>query len=264
MKRILMLLLVCTVVFSCQKKDPNVVTIKTNFGDIKVKLYEDTPRHRENFLKLVKDGFYEGILFHRVINHFMIQAGDPDSRKASSGAALGESEIGYTIDAEILPQHFHRKGVLAAAREGDQVNPERKSSGSHFYLAQGKVFTPQQLDSAVITINKRRYAALVGQLKQKRSGEIEACTQEKNQQRLAEIDREIEEEARQLFGKEELVLSEEQKEAYTTVGGIPHLDGAYTVFGEIVEGTEVLDKIAAVKTDKRDRPLEDVVILKME
>lgn len=156
--------------WSCEKKDPNVVIIQTNFGDIKVRLYEQTPRHRDNFLKLTKEGYYEGILFHRVIPHFMIQAGDPDSKHAQAGEVLGGNSINYMIDAEIRPEFFHKKGALAAAREGDEVNPLKKSSGSHFYIVQGKVFRPSELDSLVVKINDRRRQTILDRLKKKRSG----------------------------------------------------------------------------------------------
>lgn len=258
------ILLFCIFLASCGKKDPNIVSIKTNYGTIRVRLYDETPRHRDNFLKLAEEGYYEGILFHRVISDFVIQAGDPDSRNARQGLILGANEIGYRLDAEILPQYFHRKGVLAAAREGDNVNPDRQSSGSHFYIVQGKVFRPSELDSAVEQINVKRYQALFGQLQEKRQAEIRAYELAKEYKELERINEELSGEVRRLFDKEKLVLTEEQKKAYTTVGGIPHLDGAYTVFGEVVEGLEIVDKIAALKTDGNNRPLKDVVILKIE
>lgn len=190
-----------------QQNKEAMVIISTSFGDMKIKLYNETPYHRDNFIKLAKEGFYDGLLFHRVIKGFMIQGGDPNSRNAAPGQQLGSGGPGYTLPAEILPQLFHKKGVLSAARTGDQVNPQRRSSGSQFYLVQGKVYTEEEL------------AAL---------------------------------EARGF------VFSEAQKQAYTTIGGTPFLDAQYTVFGEVVEGLEVVDKIAAVATAPGDRPLEDV------
>lgn len=264
MKFTLILGILCLFLSACEKKDPNVVSVKTNFGTIKVRLYDDTPLHRDNFLKLAREGYYEGILFHRVIPQFVIQAGDPDSRQARSGMILGANEIGYQIEAEICPQHYHRKGVLAAAREGDNVNPERKSSGSHFYIVQGKIFRPAELDSAVEQINDKRYQMLFEQLQKQREPEIRAYELAKDYGNLEKVNEELSLETRRLFEQEKLVLTEEQKNAYTTVGGIPHLDGAYTVFGEVVEGLEVVDKITALKTDGHNRPLKDVVILKME
>jgi peptidyl-prolyl cis-trans isomerase B (cyclophilin B) len=173
--------------------------IHTDYGDIKGYLYNDTPKHRDNFVKLVKEGWYDGSVFHRVINEFMIQGGH---------SSTGQVDPGYKIPAEILPNHFHKKGALAAARMGDPVNPERESSGSQFYIVQGKVFNDPTLD-----------------MMEQQSGKT---------------------------------FTEEQRKAYTTVGGTPHLDGAYTVFGQIADGFDVIDKIAAVKTKPGDRPVNDV------
>ncbi len=191
-----------------------LVKMETTMGDITVKLYDETPEHRDNFLSLIEDGFYEDVLFHRVINQFMIQAGDPMSRDAVPGEPLGSGGPGYTIPAEIVSGIYHRRGALAAARQGDQMNPERESSGSQFYIVHGRVFTEEGL--------------------------------------------------RQMAEERDLDLNEEQKELYTTIGGTPHLDNAYTVFGQVLEGMEVVERIAAMETDDRDRPLEDVSIVRME
>ncbi len=191
------------------------VLLQTSMGNIIVRLSDATPLHRDNFIKLVKSKFYNGILFHRVINKFMIQAGDPDSRNAAPGKPLGEGGPGYTVPAELRPELFHKKGVIAAAREGDDVNPLKASSGSQFYLTQGRVFTSVQLDSLEI---------------------------------------------KRLKGRK---IPEAHRAVYTTLGGVPHLDQNYTVFGEVVKGIEVIDSIAAVPTSKgkdKDRPLTDVKI----
>lgn len=185
-----------------------LVMIKTEFGDITLVLYNDTPLHRDNFLKLANEGYYDGVLFHRVINAFMIQGGDPNSKTAQPGQPLGTGGPDYTIPAEIVQGLFHKKGALAAARLGDQQNPQRRSSGSQFYIVQGKIWTPEELD----------------QMEQQRG---------------------------QAF-------SPEQRKAYTTIGGTPHLDAAYTVFGEVVDGLEVVDRIASVQTGPGDRPAQDV------
>lgn len=198
-----------------------------------------------------------------MIPDFVIQAGDPDSRNARPGMILGANGINYQLRRKSYPGIFIG-GVLAAAREGDNVNPERKSSGSHFYIVQGKVFQPAELDSLVDRINNKRHQALFERLQQYRALEIRAYELEKDYQTLEKINKELSEETRKLFEKEKLVLTEEQRKAYTTVGGIPHLDGAYTVFGEVIEGMDVVDKITALKTDGNNRPLKDVVILKME
>ena len=197
-----------------RKKD---VLLQTSMGDIHVRLSDSTPLHRDNFLKLVKQGFYDSVLFHRVINNFMIQSGDPDSKNAPAGKPLGEGSPGYTVPAEFRTILFHKKGVIAAARQGDNVNPQKASSGSQFYITQGKKFTDGALDSLeTYRLNGRKIPA-------------------------------------------------DQREAYKTIGGTPFLDQGYTVFGEVVKGIEVVDKIAAVPTSKaadRDRPLENVMILK--
>lgn len=185
------------------------VLVETDFGTMKIKLYNETPRHRDNFLKLVREGFYNDLLFHRVIRNFMIQGGDPNSRNAKAGAPLGNGNpLGYTIPAEFVPTLIHRKGALAAARQGDQVNPKKASSPSQFYIVQGDVWTNDVLN------------------------QMEAA-----------------------YGKK---FSAEQRKVYTTEGGTPHLDGDYTVFGQVVEGLDVIDKIAAVQCGYADRPLKDV------
>ncbi len=205
---------------ACKKSEP-VVRIETSMGDVKVKLYNETPIHRDNFLKLVDEHFYDGILFHRVINNFMDQFGDPDSKTAAPGQPLGANDVGYTLPAEILPNAYHKKGALNAAREDNAYNPERRSSGSQFCLFMGRKFTDAQLDSLVEKVN---------------SGWRKDCP---------------------------LVLNEEQRKLYTTIGGSPHLDGEYTVFGEVIEGQDIVDAIAGVPTDSLDRPISDVKIITM-
>ena len=191
---------------TCQAQKANeketVVVIKTSMGTIKAKLYNDTPQHRDNFIKLVNEGWYNGSPFHRVIKQFMIQGGQN---------ADGRLDPGYTVPAEFKSNHFHKKGALAAARQPDQVNPKKASSGSQFYIVQGKVYDDKWLD-----------------MFENRSGKV---------------------------------LSAKQRQAYKTVGGTPHLDGDYTVFGEVTEGLDVVDKIAAVKTGAMDVPVEPVTII---
>lgn len=200
-----------------KKKDrKSDVLLQTSMGDIVIRLSDSTPLHRDNFLKLVKVSFYDSILFHRVINHFMIQAGDPESKSAPSGKPLGNGGPGYTVPAEFRSTIFHKKGVIAAARMGDNVNPEKASSGSQFYLTQGRIFTDAGLDSVETYRLKRKIPA-------------------------------------------------EQREVYKTIGGTPHLDQNYTVFGEVVEGSDVIDTIASVETSKGadlNRPIKDVRIIK--
>lgn len=253
-----------TLFFSaCGRVDESVVNIDTSEGTITVRLYDDTPLHRDNFVKLVKEGFYDGLLFHRVIDHFMIQGGDPDSRNAGPGALLGEGDPGYQIDAEIRPGHFHKKGVLAAAREGDEMNPERRSSGSQFYLVQGNVFTPESLDNTVARVNEYRRMAVYERVKRHYAAALDSLQSAGDQKELAVLSERLTALCDSLFQSECLSLTPEQREVYTTLGGTPHLDGQYTVFGEITEGMDVLERIAAVSTDENDRPLRDVVIKRM-
>jgi len=198
------------------------VIIKTTMGDIKVKLYNETPIHRDNFVKLVKQRYFDGILFHRVIDNFMIQSGDPDSKQRVPEKLYGDGGPEYDLPAEILPEIFHKKGVLAAAREGDDVNPLRKSSASQFYSVKGKVFDDEGLNAQEERVNKRNKALGI---------------------------------------EKEYKIFKERRDVYKTIGGTPHLDTQYTIFGEVVEGIDIVDKIASVKTDKNDRPVEDVWII---
>ncbi|HAI75692.1 MAG TPA: peptidylprolyl isomerase [Microscillaceae bacterium] len=192
------------------KKD-YLITISTAYGDMKLVLFDQTPLHKANFLKLVQEGFYDEVLFHRVIQSFMIQGGDPESRNAPLGTALGNGTTGYTVPAEFHPDLFHKKGVLAAARKGDDVNPNRESSGCQFYIVQGKVFDEATLTQVEETRLKRK-------------------------------------------------LPEAHREVYKTLGGAPHLDQAYTVFGELLSGFEVIDAIAAMPVDERNRPLANIAM----
>ena len=189
--------------------EERLVKIETTLGNMVVKLYNETPGHRDNMIKLIEEGFFNGQLFHRVIKDFMIQAGDPHSIGAEKGQRLGTGGPGYTIPAEFNQHLIHKKGALSAARQGDNANPDKASSGSQFYIVQGRVFSPEELN---------------------------------------------------LMAQSDMVkLTREMVEIYTTLGGTPHLDGSYTVFGEVVEGLGLLDRIAAQDTDTYDRPLEDVV-----
>ena len=203
-----------------KKKDrKRDVLMQTTMGDIVIRLSDSTQLHRDNFLKLVKVGYYDSVLFHRVIQNFMLQSGDPNSKRAAAGQPLGNGGPGYTVPAEFRTTLFHKKGVIAAARAGDEVNPQKASSGSQFYIVQGKVFSDTGLDSVeTFRLNGRK-------------------------------------------------IPPTEREVYKTIGGTPHLDQGYTVFGEVVKGMDVVDKIAAVQTSKgqdRDRPLQDIRIIKMK
>ncbi|TAL49527.1 MAG: peptidylprolyl isomerase [Chitinophagaceae bacterium] len=226
MKKFFILTTFMSLIISCfaqkdtlvRKKDrKRDVLLQTNYGDITIRLSDSTPLHRDNFLKLVKKKYYDSVLFHRVIKNFMIQSGDPDSKNAKPGQPLGNGSPGYTIPAEFRPSLFHKKGVIAAARLGDNLNPQKASSGSQFYIVQGKIFTDAGLDSI---------------------------------------------ETQRLGGRK---IPAGQRIVYKTIGGVPHLDQGYTVFGEVVKGIDIVDNIASVPTSKaqdRDRPLQDIRIIK--
>jgi len=199
----------CLNTYSQQK-----VLLQTSMGDVVVKLYQSTPEHSNNFIKLAKEGFYDSTFFHRIINNFMIQGGDPQSHPSSNTGTVGNGGPAYTLPAEINNQFIHKKGALAAARQGDQINPEKRSSGSQFYIVEGQKYP-------------RKY---MGNFEEKRGEKY----------------------------------TEEQLEAYETIGGTPHLDGEYTVFGEVISGMKVVEKISDVETASEDRPIKDVYIIKMK
>ncbi|WP_319479693.1 peptidylprolyl isomerase [uncultured Draconibacterium sp.] len=242
-----------------QSNEQELVVISTDFGEIKLKLYDDTPEHKQNFLKLIDEGYYDGTLFHRVMKNFMIQGGDPDSKDAAPGARLGTGNPGYTIPAEILPQHFHKKGALAAARRGGPSNPEKRSSGSQFYIVQGEVFTPGKLDTMEMMLNSRAKNEFLQEKFAEAKPKIDEYRKNNDQDGFNIFVAELRVAADSAWTEQpKFVFSDEQREAYTTIGGYPSLDGEYTVFGEVVEGLDVLDKIAAVETDKYDRPNTDI------
>lgn len=210
----LLLLAFSAMSLSPGEKD-EIVQIRTSYGDVYIRLYDDTPVHKANFIRLAKEGFFDSTLFHRVIENFMIQGGDPYSRTAGKEDSIGEGGPGYLLDAEFRENHFHKRGVIAAARNGDDVNPERKSDGSQFYIVQGKKFTDEELDKYELRVQKALKDSL-------------------------------------------WKYSDAQRTYYKTTGGTPWLDQQYTIFGEVIRGMEVVDKIAAVKRNKKDRPLEDI------
>ncbi len=240
-----------------------VVDIRTSLGDIKVKLYDDTPIHRDNFLKNVREGLYNGVLFHRVIKDFMVQTGDPDSRGADSTKMLGAGDPGYTLEAEInYPKHYHKYGALAAARTGDQVNPERRSSGSQFYIVTGKKFSEAQLEQMRqrhLMDERQRY---FNSLAMQHRSEIEALQTAGDKEALETLRQKLIEQTEAAV--QDCPLPEQMVADYTTIGGTPHLDGEYTVFGEVLSGMDTVEKIQNVATGRADRPVEDVKVLSME
>jgi peptidyl-prolyl cis-trans isomerase B (cyclophilin B) len=192
----------------------HTLLIETSMGNMKCILYGETPMHTDNFVELVNNGYYNGLLFHRVINNFMIQTGDSNSRNARKGSVLGYGGVNYTVPAEFHPDLYHKKGVLAAARQGDKVNPDRRSSGAQFYIVQGKKISDAEMDA------------------------MEA-------------------------GGSHIPFTQDQRKTYRNIGGTPHLDYGYTVFGEVIEGVGIIDKIASVPVDGRNRPVEDVRITRI-
>ena len=228
-KKVLITVFILIGVSSCSILNPNKqkerkMKIETTEGDITLKLYNETPLHRDNFIKLIKSKFFDGVLFHRVIDEFMIQAGDPNSKDARPGKMLGDGDVGYTIPAEFRTPHiYHKRGVLAAAREGDDENPAKASSGCQFYIVVGKQFTGEQLDEMEASkINKYDHA-----------------------------------------NDSTYKFSKQARTDYKTIGGTPHLDGNYTVFGEVLSGMDVVDKIAQAKTNRHNRPIDDIRIIKI-
>ena len=239
------------------------VKIETTMGDIVVELYNETPKHRDNFIKLAKEGMYDSTLFHRVIRQFMIQAGDPESKTANDTAMLGGGDVGYTIPAEFVPKYFHKKGALAAARMGDDVNPNRESSGCQFYIVTGRKFREAQLLDMAGQKNNARVDEIFNELARKHMKEIYKLRKAGDNEALLELQDSLEAQAYAQYKEEEpFMFTPEQLTAYSTIGGAPHLDGAYTVFGQVVSGMETVEKIEGTKTGKADRPVENVRILK--
>ena len=241
---------------------PAKVKIHTNEGDIVVKLYDETPKHRDNFIKLVKDGFYDGTLFHRAIKDFMIQGGDPDSVGAPAGKMLGTGGPGYNIPAEIVyPQLFHKRGALSAARLGDDMNPERESSGSQFYIVWGQKYNSGQIKQMEKQMQMQQEQAVFDRLVAEHRSEIMEMRRNRNRAGLQELQDRLNAETYAICKEmPKSSLTAEQVEAYTAVGGTPHLDGQYTVFGEVVEGLDVVERIQSCKTSRGDRPQDDVTM----
>ena len=244
------------------------IEMKTTVGDISMVLYEKTPLHKSNFIKLIEDNFYDSVKFHRVINGFMAQAGDPNSKQSDFSGQLGQKSFGETISAEIISEYFHKKGALAAARMGDNVNPEKRSSGSQFYIVQGKKYTENQLNQIEQKINQQQESNLIGQFLKKTENnhymeKIKYC----QQQRLTDSLNTLYQEIKSLVVNQEannFKFSPNAVQTYKAVGGTPFLDNGYTVFGEVTEGVDVLDKICSVSTETGDVPTEPVVILSVK
>jgi peptidylprolyl isomerase len=268
MKKLLIVTICLALTKQVFSQKDTLIEIKTSQGNIVVKLYEKTPLHRANFIRLVKKGFYDSLIFHRIIPTFMIQGGDPDSKRSASGAMLGNGGPGYTIPAEILPEYFHKKGALAGARLGDDVNPTKASSGSQFYLVQGKVFSEAELNQMAQRMSNMNRQQNGQKLYQEYLNRPENAAllrtvirlqQAQNRDSLELVSKTaIEYVNSQLQAIPDFSFTPEQIKAYSTLGGAPHLDGGYTVFGEVVEGLDVIDKITTIDRDSNDRPKNDV------
>ena len=241
------------------------VLINTSLGNIEIALYNNTPKHRDNFLKLVRDGYYNGVLFHRVIKDFMIQTGDPKSKNAAPGDMLGAGDPGYTIEAEIVyPEYFHKRGALAAARTGDNVNPERRSSGSQFYIVTGRKYAPEMMAQMEHRMNDQKRQQVFESLVAPRRKEVIKMRMAGDTAGLDKLQAKLIELTEQEVAKNPVKFTDAQINAYTTVGGAPHLDGQYTVFGEVTGGMDVVDKIECVETGRADRPVTDVKVISMK
>lgn len=236
------------------------ITLTTTEGDIRVRLYDETPIHRDNFVKLCREGYYDQTLFHRVIKDFMIQGGDPDSRTATPTQMLGTGGPDYTLEAEIQPALFHRRGTLAAARQGDEVNPERRSSGSQFYITWGQVYNEGQLRQMERQLAMMAEQQRFQQLAAEHKAEIMQLRRNRDREGLMVLQEQLVAQAK-VDAKNAGTLSNAQREAYTTQGGVPHLDGQYTVFGEVVEGLDIVERIQSTETRPGDRPVNDIRIL---
>lgn len=236
------------------------IKIKTTEGDIIVRLYDETPIHRDNFLKLASEGYFDGTLFHRVIKDFMIQGGDPDSKNAPAGKQLGIGGPDYTLKAEfVYPQLFHKRGALSAARQGDEVNPEKESSGSQFYIVWGKTYTPNELKQMERQMAMQEEQNVFNALVRKNKAKVMELRRNRDRAGLTELQDELIAETKAIcLEKGKPTFTAEQTEAYTTIGGTPFLDNNYTVFGEVEEGLDIVEKIQNCKTDRSDRPAKDV------
>ncbi len=263
MKQLTLILLLIIGLNGASFTQNRIVEVKTNLGTMKFRLYNDTPQHRDAFIQLANNGYYDRTLFYRVIQDFLIQGGSKSSRNAPPGKRIGYGDPEHTVDDEIIEYHFHKKGALCAPRQPDEVNPFKQSDISQFYVVKGQVFTEGQLDTLEMAVNrpikkkitKRIYTPEIRQ-------KLKKLKEEKKVDEFREIAARVKNDiaSRYRLNPNTLEFSEAQRKAYTTVGGYPDLDGKYTVFGECISGFDVIDKIATLKVDENNRPLKDVVI----
>lgn len=263
MNKIPFVVAVCLMMITgCAQNSDHVVTIKTKYGDMVAILYDETPKHKENFIKLAEENFFDSTLFHRVIEGFMIQGGDPDSKNPQPGQPLGRGGPGYTIDAEINPKFFHERGALSAARLGDQQNPTKASSGSQFYIVQGTKFTEEELKTDQVKLNQAMQQFFQDSTQRPAYDSIVAIYQSGDMRAYQDYVMRLKPRIEQATGISTAKdVDPEILKAYTTQGGAPNLDGGYTVFGKVIQGLEVVDKIAAVAKVPVDRPAEDIPMI---
>jgi cyclophilin family peptidyl-prolyl cis-trans isomerase len=262
MKTHLLFLFAFLLFVSCADKplDPNkpvYVTVKTNMGDVTVMLYDDTPLHRDNFIKLCQSGAQDSVLFHRIIKDFVVQGGDPTSKAHEPGVLYGDGDGGYTVPAEILPNHFNKRGALIDAKEIDADNIERASAGTQFCFVQGKKLTDEELTQKETRINEIRRNWLFYKFQDRLKKENPALATDSVE--LVKQTLVMVEDTLSQLGY--YTIPADHREVYKTIGGVPHLDGSVTIFGEVVEGFDIVEKMSLVKTDKNDRPLKDVMVI---
>lgn len=262
-KLLLSLFLGLLILPACKEKplDPSkpvYVTVETSMGNVTVMLYDDTPLHRDNFIKLCRSGEYKGMLFHRIIKDFVVQGGDPESKKREPGALYGDGDGGYTLPAEILPNHFNKRGALIDAKEPDSANWERLSAGTQFCFVQGKKLTDKELEEKEARINEIRRNWLFYKFQNRLIKENPVLAADSMKTELENRTLVMVEDTLDVLGY--YTIPADRREIYKTIGGVPHLDGSVTIFGEVTEGFDIVEKMSLVKTDKNDRPLNDVII----
>lgn len=262
-KGFVIIFVLCVISINAQTNYPKIV-ISTNYGDMTAILYDQTPNHSAHFLKLINQGYFDGTLFHRVIQDFMIQGGAQDSRNAPAGAAIGTGRNDMEIMPEFNPNYFHKKGALCTPRQGDKKNPKKKSDASQFYIVQGKVYSSGRLDTLEMAINVPIKNKIIRTYYTPRKAEL-TTLKEKNPHAFNNLLGEIMQKIDSAFAiaPSKFYFSPECREAYTSIGGVRKLDGEYTVFGEIIDGLYVIDKIAALSTDSRNRPVKDAKIIRI-
>ncbi|SBV95423.1 Peptidyl-prolyl cis-trans isomerase [uncultured Dysgonomonas sp.] len=257
-------IILLTITMCSNKPKEPVVLLQTSYGNIKIKLYNETPIHRDNFLRLAKEGFYKDLTFHRVIKDFMIQGGDPKTRNIADGDSIPEDKtMGDTIPSEIkFPLHYHKRGALGAARWGDAENPTKASDASQFYIVTGELTFDNKLNELEKTRFERLKQSIYNRLQSANMDTIKALYKTGDRSAITELKNKMLSEAEEQANtqKPEITYSEEQREYYKTRGGAPHLDNEYTVFGEVMEGMDVVDKIQNVKTNEKDKPLKGILM----